>query len=200
MKILVLMFSLFMAATPVFAETTVHPALEDPHTALLIIDIQAFYFPGGGVPLNEPERASAQAGRLLASFRERQRTIIHVGHKVASGGEFHPDVAPLPGEIVVMKSEVNAFRGTDLLKILTDAGIKQLVICGMQTHMCLEGGVRAAADQGFTCLVAGDACATRDLTRDDVVVEARAVHMATLATLDGVYATVLETGELLGKI
>lgn len=173
------------------------PLLEDPAAALIIIDVQDFYFPGGAVPLVEPAAASANAARLLAAFREHGRTIVHVGHKVRAGGDFHPDVAPQPGEAVVMKSEVNAFQGTDLLEILRQGGIDRVVICGMQTHMCVEGAARAAADHGFTVLVVADACATRDLKRAEVEVPAQAVQQSTLATLDGVYARVLDTDALL---
>ena len=97
-----------------------------------------------------------------------------------------------------MKSEVNAFQDTELLGLLRDAGIERLVLCGMQTHMCLEGAARAAADHGFACVVVADACATRDLERDGSVVAAEDVHRATLATLDGAYAEVVDTAALLG--
>jgi len=192
-----LILSLCAVVMPLTAPAAETPVIEDPATALIIIDVQAFYFPGGAVPLSDPEAASAMAGKLLAAFREHGRTIVHVGHKVREGGDFHPDVAPRPGEAVVMKSEVNAFLGTDLLEILRQAGIERVVICGMQTHMCVEGAVRAASDHGFTVMVPADACATRDLKRDDIVVDAAAVHQATLSTLDGVYAQVLDTESLL---
>ena len=175
-----------------------HESLGDPAAALVLIDIQDFYFPGGALPLVEPEAAASNAGRVLAAFRERGRMIVHVGHQVRAGGDFHTAVAPLPGEIVVMKSEVNAFQDTELLGLLRDAGIERLVLCGMQTHMCLEGAARAAADHGFACVVVADACATRDLERDGSVVAAEDVHRATLATLDGAYAEVVDTAALLG--
>lgn len=197
MTALALALALLAAAAPAVAQTEPAPVLADPATALLIIDVQDFYFPGGAVPLHEPEAAAAQAGRLLAACREHGRLVVHVGHRVAAGGDFRPDVAPLPGEAVVMKSDVNSFRGTDLLERLQGAGIRRLVICGMQTHMCLEGAVRAAADHGFECIVPEDACATRDLERGDLVVAAAAVHASTLATLDGIYARVTTTAAVL---
>lgn len=166
-------------------------------TALLIIDVQDFYFPGGAMPLVEPEQASANAGRLLAHFREHDLTVVHVGHQVSSGGGFHSDVAPRSGELVFMKSAVNAFHGTDLLDQLRARGIARLVICGMQTHMCVEAAVRAAHDLGFACVLVGDACATRDLAYGGAVVDATSVHTATLATLDRIYAEVVDTDAFL---
>jgi nicotinamidase-related amidase len=48
-----------------------------------------------------------------------------------------------------------------------------LVVCGAMTHMCIDSGVRAAHDLGFKCVVAGDACATRDAQFQGTTVKAR---------------------------
>lgn len=163
-----------------------------PPTALLIIDIQDFYYPGGLVPLSTPEAAGANAARLLVRAREMGVLVVHVGHNASAGRGFHADVMPLESEAVVMKDEVNAFLGTDLQQRLQVAGIKRLVICGMQTHMCVEAAARAAADLGYDVLVVGDACATRDLKYGDTVVPAAQVQAVTLATLDRTYARVVD--------
>jgi nicotinamidase-related amidase len=170
----------------------------DEHAALLIIDIQDFYYPEGALPLVEPQRASANAKLLLDRFRKEGLEVIHVGHNARSGVEFHPDVAPRDGERIFMKDEVSAFNGTGLYAYLQDAGIRKLVICGMQTHMCVEGATRAAYDLGRDCIVVGDACATRDLEYGDRAIPAADVQAATLATLAGVYAEVVDTEVFLG--
>jgi nicotinamidase-related amidase len=174
------------------------PSPADAAPALLVIDVQDFYFPGGALPLHEPGVASANIAQLLARWRKRGWPVVHVGHEVAEGGGFHADVAPRDGETVVMKREVCAFQGTDLLSHLQDRGITELVICGMQTHMCVEAAVRAAHDLGFRCTLVGDACATRDLEYGGATVAAPDVHRATLATLDGAYARVVDAATLLG--
>jgi nicotinamidase-related amidase len=63
----------------------------------------------------------------------------------------------------------------------------------MQTHMCVEGAVRAAYDLGFECILVGDACATRTLEFEDRSIEAAKVHDSTLSSLNGAYATVVDT-------
>jgi nicotinamidase-related amidase len=166
---------------------------DDQKSALLIIDVQEFYFPGGAVPLDKPEAASANCGRLLKKFRDENGLVVHVGHKASKGTSFHADVTPREGEKVVMKDEVSAFNGTDLLQHLRGNGIERLVICGMQTHMCVEAAVRAAHDLGFTCILVHDACATRTLKYGGTTIAAADVHNSTLATLDGAYATVVDT-------
>jgi nicotinamidase-related amidase len=170
----------------------------EPVTALVIIDIQAFYFPGGAMALVDPEPASANAGRVLAAFRERGDLVVHVRHQARQGMAIHADVAPHDGEAVITKQQVNAFRDTELLEVLREHGVTHLVLVGMQTHMCLEAATRAAADLGFACTVVGDACATRDLTYGDQTVPAAQVHAATLATLQA-YAEVTDTDGYLSR-
>jgi nicotinamidase-related amidase len=166
-------------------------------TALLIIDIQQFYFPGGRVQLEEPEHAGMNAGLLLDQFRKRGLSVYHVRHNFEPGGEIHPFVAPLPGEPVISKDQVNAFLGTSLLDMLRADSIQQLVICGMQTHMCVEAAVRAAHDLGFSCLLVEDACATRALQYKETITPAKNVHFSTLSTLKDTYARVVDTNTLL---
>ncbi|UCH85813.1 MAG: cysteine hydrolase [Candidatus Latescibacterota bacterium] len=162
-------------------------------TALLVIDVQEFYFGGGAMPLVNPEAASANCKRLIEKFRKDARLIIHVAHNASAGADFHPDVKPQDGEKVFVKNEVSAFNGTDLLDYLRKNRVDKLVICGMQTHMCVEGAVRAAYDLGFECTVVGDACATRALTYGERTVSAEDVHSSTLSSLDRIYATVVDT-------
>lgn len=178
--------------------------------ALIIVDIQNFYFAGGRLPLVGSEEASLKARRVLEFFRSRKWPVIHVRHlgkavadaPIAGASEwsFQANVVPAAGEPVVTKHEVNSFRDTNLLDLLKGLKVKDLVIIGMQTHMCLEGAVRAAADFGFAVTVAEDACATRDLEFNGKKVPAEAVHLSTLATLKGNYARIVTTDELLGEL
>jgi nicotinamidase-related amidase len=165
-------------------------------TALILIDIQYFYFPDGDVPLVEPEAAALQAQKVLTYFRENEGLVVHVKHAYEPGGDIHTLVKPAAGEKVFTKKEVNAFLGTGLDDYLKSNDIKYLVLVGMQTHMCLEGGTRAAHDLGYKCTVIGDACATRDLKFGDTTVRAAEVHASTLATLKS-YARVLTASDFL---
>jgi nicotinamidase-related amidase len=162
-------------------------------TALLIIDVQQFYFPGGAMPLVDPEAASLNCKKLLEKFRNGNQMIVHVAHNASQGAELHPHVEPAKGEEVFVKDEVSAFNGTGLLDYLRKNRVDKLVICGMQTHMCVEAAVRAAHDLGFECVLVHDACATRALTYGDHTTSATDVHNSTLSSLDRVYATVVDT-------
>jgi len=189
MKKLLLIISM-MASVILFAQTG------NPKTALLIIDIQNFYFAGGSSELVNPVPASLNAQKLLTNFRKTSQLVIHVKHGDGKGAEIHQNVAPQEGEKIIVKHEVNSFLNTDLLEFLHKNGVKKLVICGMQTNMCLEGATRAAADYGFDCTVIHDACAAKNQTFNGVTVNAEDVHLAALATLKA-YAEVMSTAEYL---
>jgi nicotinamidase-related amidase len=171
-------------------------------TALLVIDIQNFYFENGSLPLTGSVPAAAQAHRVLEAFRSRHLTVVHVRHvpksaKLAAGEPvdpqyaIRPEVQPAPGEKIVTKQYANSFRDTDLLAYLREKGIKRVVIVGMQTHMCVEAASRAAADFGFDVVVLHEACATRPLTFGDRTVPAEMVHATALAAIDGTYGKVV---------
>lgn len=154
-------------------------------SALIIVDIQNFYFPGDGPGLVNAEQASLNAKEILAIFRENNQLVVHVRHKSDKGFDIHKNVEPLPDEKVITKEEVNSFQGTDLLDYLKSNNVSRLIIIGMQTHMCLEAAVRAGHDYGFECIVIDDACATRDLKFLDKTVKAEDVQASTLATITG---------------
>ena len=166
-------------------------------TALLIVDVQEFYFPGGRMQLENSEVAGMNAGLLLDHFRTNEMLVYHVRHNFEPGGDIHPYVKPLGDEPVISKDQVNAFSGTGLLEMMQRDSIEQLVICGMQTHMCMEAAVRAAHDFGFSCLVASDACATRALQFEEYIIPAKNVHYSTLNTLQGSYARVITTDAII---
>ena len=167
---------------------------------LLLIDIQEFYFPGGSSALHEPEQPALQAAKLLQFFREQNWKVVHIRHDFSPGGDIHASVAPTEDEKVISKKHVNAFRDTDLLEVLRDYQADTLVIAGMQTHMCVEAAVRAAADFGFHSLLAHDACATRDLKFGASLIPAAQVHASTLATLNRSYTEVISTDEVIAKL
>jgi len=175
----------------------ISPVLTAQKTALLIVDVQEFYFPGGRMQLENPELAGMNAGLLLDHFRKNEMPVYHIRHNFEPGGDIHPYVKPLGNEAVISKDQVNAFAGTGLLEIIQKDSVEQLVVCGMQTHMCLEAAVRAAFDFGFTCLVASDACATRALQYEEHIIPAKNVHYSTLNTLQGSYARVLTTDAII---
>lgn len=176
-------------------------------TALLVIDIQNDYFPGGKYPLVNPEGAAKNAYVLLQCFREHGGKHIHIQHislkpdavffiKGDSGSDIHDSVAHFEGEPIVYKHYPNSFRETSLLEMLKEWGIERVVVTGMMTHMCVDATTRAAADFGFQVWVAEDACATRDLEHDGTTLPADLVHKSFLAALKS-YGRVMKSEEII---
>jgi nicotinamidase-related amidase len=179
-------------------------------TALLIIDIQNDYFPGGKNPLVNPLEAAKKAYELLQCFRESGGKHVHIQHiepdpdapffrKGDSGSDIHDSVAHFEGEPIVYKQEVNSFLNTNLLDILKGWETERVVITGMMSHMCVDGTARAASDLGFKIIVAEDACATKGLKFGDTVIPADHVHKSFMAALRA-YGDVMKTDEVLALL
>ncbi len=180
-------------------------------TALLIIDIQNDYFPGGKMQLEGAEAAGRKAAAALATFRAKGLPVFHVRHLATrpgatyfipgtEGAEIHASVRPAAGEPVVEKNFPNSFRATDLQQRLERAGVKQLVVAGMMTHMCVDSSVRQAFDLGYRVTLLPDACATRALSIGGETLPASQVHAAFLAALNGLFAKVVPTEEILRSL
>jgi nicotinamidase-related amidase len=178
--------------------------------ALVLIDVQNDYFPGGKWPLSGIESAADNAARLLAAARKAGDLVVHVRHEFPSveapffapgseGAKIHSKVRSLDGEPVVLKHHVNSFRETDLKAILDHHGVEEVVICGAMSHMCVDAGARAASDLGYKCIVVHDACATRDQEFEGTVVPAADVHAAFMAALPFGYARLVSTEEYLAS-
>jgi nicotinamidase-related amidase len=179
--------------------------------ALLIVDIQNDYFPGGTMELEGSVAAGANAGILLSAFRQKGLPIVHVRHLSVRpgatffvpgtpGAEIHASVAPLAGETIVEKNFPNSFRQTSLGELLQARQIGELVIAGMMTHMCIDATTRAAFDLGYKCRLAHDACATRALTFGGQTIPATQVHAAFVAALHGLFANAAAAGEIVAGL
>ncbi|HTY25074.1 MAG TPA: cysteine hydrolase family protein [Desulfomonilaceae bacterium] len=180
-------------------------------TALLLIDIQNDYFPGGKMELEGSVEASLRAKALLAWFRERKMPVLHIQHistrpgatfflPETEGVEIHDNVRPLEGETVIRKHSMNSFRDTSLSESLEKEGTKHVVICGMMTHMCVDATTRAAFDVGLKCTVISDACATKTLKFGETVVPGDHVQAAFLAALNAGYANVVTVEDFISGL
>lgn len=180
-------------------------------TCLILVDLQNDYFPGGSMELEGMAEAAANAKLLLDQARKSGTAVIHIQHIAArpgatffvpgtDGAEINPVVLPATGESVVVKNFPNSFRGTSLLELLAARQVKDLVICGAMSHMCIDATTRAAFDLGFNCTVVADACATRDLQFQGRTVKAADVHASFMAALAVPYAKIVATKEILGQI
>jgi nicotinamidase-related amidase len=179
-------------------------------TALVLVDIQNDYFPGGAMALVGMSEAARCAAAALAHARERGWPVIHIQHLSirpgatffipgTGGAEHHACVKPAVGEAVVVKHYPNAFRESDLAMELKKVSATKLVVVGAMSHMCIDATTRAAFDLGYECTVLSDACATRDLGFEGTTVPAAQVHASFMAALSAPYAQVVPTAIALAE-
>jgi nicotinamidase-related amidase len=124
--------------------------------------------------------------RLVDAARAAGDLVVWVLHaEPGTGNVFDPagglvrlvdELTPLDGEPILTKTSRNAFTTTNLAQVLTERGIRDLVICGIQTEQCCETTARLAADLGYDVTFVVDATATfpiphRDAPADRTVAE-----------------------------
>ncbi|WNL37749.1 cysteine hydrolase family protein [Halomonas sp. PAMB 3264] len=177
--------------------------------ALLIIDMQrGMSDPAAGARNNAC--AETNIVRLLGVWRDAGAPVVHVRHISRSldspfwpgqeGAEFQPALAPWESEHVVEKNVPDAFVHSGLERWLRVRDIQRLVVVGVSTSNSVEASVRSAGNLGFDVTVVHDATFTF-AKRDYAGVERSAdeVHAMSLANLNGEYARIRSTEEMLDE-
>lgn len=159
------------------------PAL-DTHAALLLVDVQKDFLPGGSLAVPAGDAVVPVLGRYIALARVRGMPIFasrdwhparHCSfreeggvwpvHCVAEtpGAEFAPGLELPPGAVIINKATqtdvdaYSAFAGTDLAQRLHDLGIKRILVGGLATDYCVLNTVLDALKEGFEVLLLEDA-------------------------------------------
>jgi nicotinamidase-related amidase len=143
------------------------------NAALVVIDVQQGFDDPVWGPRDNPE-AEANIGRLVAAWGDASRPVVLVRHDSRSAGSplspgtpgnaLKPVVADAPHDLFVTKHVNSAFYGDpDLDTWLRDRGVDELVVCGIQTNMCVETTARMAGNLGYRVILPIDATHTFDL-------------------------------------
>lgn len=159
---------------------------------------------------NNPNAEHVMLG-ILSYWRGQHWPIIHVKHRSKDpdsvfwpeqdGFEFKRDFFPLRGEVMMEKSVPCAFTNNCLDDILGEKGINKIVIVGVATHNSVESTARTGGNLGYEVIVIEDACFT--FAKQDyfgVQRSANEVHGMSLSNLDGEYAEVISSKELLKRV
>ena len=182
--------------------------LSAKQTAVIVIDIQNEYFPGGKMPIPDGMKALQNSKRIVEFAHKNGMPVFFVQHLGAADGplfakgsrfaEFHKDLQPGKNDRVISKATPSSFVGTDLQQQLDALGIKQLIVTGLMTHMCVSSTARDAVPLGYSVIIPEDATATRDLaTWDNKVVDHKILQQSALAAVADVFAEIKTTDAVL---
>ena len=177
-----------------------------PKRALLVIDVQGEYFPGGALPVTHPNGSLENIVRAMDAADAAGVPVVVVQHgtdnasarafrRGTPGWELHPEVARRPRATLIEKQLPGAFTGTGLGDWITENGIETLVISGYMTQMCCDTTARQAVHRGYGVEFLSDATGTLDFTNAAGTVSAEELHRATLVTQQWRFARVLPAEE-----
>lgn len=145
--------------------------------ALIVIDVQeSFRARASWAAVSNPDIVDDVAA-LVRAARGRDELVVWVLHsEPGTGTVFDPTggfvrlmdgLEPAAGEPVLTKTSRNAFTTTNLQQLLTERGVRELVLCGIQTEQCCETTARLAADLGYRVEFVTDATATFPIAHRD---------------------------------
>ncbi|SDD00471.1 cysteine hydrolase family protein [Glycomyces harbinensis] len=145
--------------------------------ALIVIDVQeSFRRRPNWAAVSDPGIV-AKVDRLVQHARATGDLVVWVLHaEPGSGNVFDPaegfvhyidGLEPETGEIELVKTSHNAFTTTNLQQILTQRGVREVLISGIRTEQCCETTARVASDLGFDVTFVIDATATHPIEHRD---------------------------------
>lgn len=171
--------------------------LDSNKTALIIIDVQNFYWD------NEThEEYIANLHKILEDARRRKLHVIHVRHVWGDNYEdkkfdFRDEVKPLVGESIVTKLTAGAFYNTNMEALLKSKGIENVIITGMQTHLCCDTTTREASARDYQTMVIKEGVRTFNIKGvDGEMIPRETIQYITLSILQN-FAKCISTEEYL---
>ena len=140
--------------------------------ALVVIDLQTDYFPGGKFPLWQADETAARIVEAIRLCHARGIAVIHVQHLAdpgagiapffnpgTPGAAIHPAVlAAAPEAPVVVKHFADSFHGTGLAGTLAGLGADEILLCGMMTQNCVTHTALSPEAAAYRVRILPDLC------------------------------------------
>lgn len=158
-------------------------------TGMLVVHTREGHRPDLSDCPPEKMQRSGQAGAPIGSAGPMGRLLVRGEY----GHDFIEELQPAAGEVVIDKPGYGAFHQTDLALVLANRRIRQLVLCGVTTEVCVHSTLREAVDRGYACLTVADATAASDPAL-------QAPALAMIGVEGGIFGAVVTTDQLLVAI
>ncbi|MEH7884282.1 cysteine hydrolase family protein [Bacillus sp. JJ1609] len=160
-------------------------------TALLVIDPQVGIIEGPSIgPVHNKENLLRVLKSVLGKAREKHIPVIYiqdldVGNDQPEEHKIHPELSPLPSDLVIKKKATNAFFMTSLQETLKELDCEHLIIIGVKTEFCVDTTARSATTLGYDVTLVADGHSTTDnkvLSAEQII----AHHNCNLHGLDNI--------------
>ncbi|MCI5227973.1 MAG: cysteine hydrolase [Candidatus Electrothrix sp. AX2] len=142
--------------------------------ALLLIDLQNDYYPGGAFPLWNTEETTKNILKAIELAKAADVMVIHIQHianpeagiapffnKGTEGADIFADVLnAAPNAPIIVKEYADSFHQTKLEEVLSSKGIDELLVCGMMTQNCVTHTAISKAAEKYMVSILTDCCTT----------------------------------------
>lgn len=168
--------------------------------ALLLIDLQNDYFPGGKFPLWNTDVTLSNIEQAIQAAKAKNIPIIHIQHiansemgiapffnKGSEGAEINSRIleAALDAPIVI-KEFADSFVGTNLEEVLSGLGVDELLVCGMMTQNCVTHTAISNSAEKYKVSILPDCCTTVDEMLHNIALHAVSTRLPLVLSKDAI--------------
>ena len=164
--------------------------------ALLLIDLQNDYFPGGKFPLWNTAAVLTNIEQAIKAARTQGIPVIHIQHIAktgiapffnlgTAGAKIHPRIlAAAPDAPIVVKEYADSFVGTKLEETLSGLGVDELLVCGMMTQNCVTHTAISKSAEKYKVSILPDCCTTVDEMLHNIALHALSTRVSLVPAKD----------------
>lgn len=168
--------------------------------ALLVIDLQNDYFPGGEFPLWNTEATLANIEEAIKAAQAKGIAVIHIQHianpKVGTAPFFNQGtegvkihrriLAAAPDAPIVVKEHADSFFETQLEEMLSRLGVTELLVCGMMTQNCVTHTAISKSAEKYKVCILPDCCTTVDEMLHNIALRAVSIRVPLVPSRDAI--------------
>jgi len=168
--------------------------------ALLLIDLQNDYFPGGKFPLWNTDVTLSNIEQAINAAKAKNVPIIHIQHianpdmgiapffnKGSEGAKIHSRILEAaPDAPIVIKEFADSFEKTNLEEVLKGLGVDELLVCGMMTQNCVTHTAISKSAEKYKVSILPDCCTTVDVMIHNIALHAVSTRISLVPSIEAI--------------